>query len=134
MIPLLLRLMSSIRAETSETFKRIQTNVLHTPLDKVKGGWELDTQSLVNKSTFTMKPSALISRTREVLDRAFNNQGSGIIGLAEEDIDMESFRAVICPGSASTEIDAQAYLKLAKKGMHPRGLPELLSKCVEHKC
>ena len=101
---------------TSETFKRIQTNVLHTPLDKVRARWELDTPKVLDKSTFSMKPAALIARTREVLDKAFN-QGAedGYIALAEEDMEMESFRAVLYPGSASSEMDGKAYLNLVKK-------------------
>ncbi len=101
--------------ETSETFKRMQTNVLHTPLNKVRAGWELDTPKILDKATFAMKPTALIARTREVLDRAFNDKASGYIGLAEEDIDMENFRAVLFPGSSSTEMDASQYLHLLKK-------------------
>ena len=97
--------------QKSQMFESINTNVLHTPLNKVRAGWELDTVKILERSNFTLKPQALMTRAREVFDKAMSMEG-GLMGLSEDDIG-DDFRAVFQP--SDKEMNKSTYLSMVQK-------------------
>jgi hypothetical protein len=69
----------------------LNSNVVNTPF-RHKRPWELDAERLMTKNTFPIKPAALITRCKEVIEKAFSNtdENNGVIGICAQDLAEDS--------------------------------------------
>lgn len=102
--------MSSKQGASSMVLESLNSNVINTPLRQKAGRpYELDTEKLLAKNSFPIKPAALVTRCKEVLDKAFTK---GFHGLAAEDM-AEDFVAVfhVGPSSGQLVFNKEEYLE-----------------------
>lgn len=92
---------------STQVLESLNSNIVNTPFRaKANRPYELDTDKLLAKNTFAIKPADLIKRCKDVLDKGFSKVSQGIIGLAAEDI-AEDF---VCHFGPTIQLNKEEYL------------------------
>ena len=93
---------------STQVLESLNSNVVNTPFrSKANRPYELDTDKLLAKNTFQIKPADLIKRCKEVLDKGFSKADKGILGLSAEDI-AEDF---VCHFGPTLTLNKEEYLQ-----------------------